>query len=167
MTSITFDTADALGLAAAQLADSDRAQLLAVAHEDGGYVVTGPDDVIAALTGNPSKERLIAHAAAKRWRVETGGITVSGVAVATDDRSKMMIIGARSAAIADADWTTDWIGADGTIHRLDAAAMIAISDAVQAHVGAAFSAYAAILAAIEAGTMTTFAAIDDAAAWPR
>ena len=119
----------------------------------------------APIIPPPSREQLLAHAAAKRWRVETGGITVAGVAVATDDRAKMMIIGARSAAIADADWTTDWIGADGAIHRLDAAAMIAISDAVQAHVGAAFSAYAAILAAIEAGTITSLAEID-AAAWP-
>jgi hypothetical protein len=41
------------------------------------------------------------YAATKRLEEETSGITVGGVPIATDDRSKIMIIGARVAAAAD------------------------------------------------------------------
>jgi hypothetical protein len=54
----------------------------------------------------PTKDELIAYAADVRWRKEVGGIVVAGVPVATDDRSKQMIIGARLAANSDPDWST-------------------------------------------------------------
>lgn len=110
----------------------------------------------------PSKASLIAHAADVRWRKEVGGVTVAGLPVATDDRSKQMIIGARIAADFDADWTTQWVGADGSIYPIDAAAIVAISDAVQAHVNACFAAYASVKADIDGGIITTTAEIDAA-----
>lgn len=113
----------------------------------------------------PLKDRLTAYAADKRWRVETGGITVAGVAIATDDRSKQMIIGARIAADADAGWSTPWVAADGTVVPVDALTMIVISNAVLAHVSACFAIYAAVAADIEAGDITTTDEID-AADWP-
>lgn len=112
----------------------------------------------------PLKERLSAYVADKRWQVETGGIVVGGLPVATDDRSKIMIIGARVKAAADGDFTTEWKTQAGFV-SIDASTIVAISDAVLAHVDACFAAEAVVLAAIEAGTITTTAEIDTAD-WP-
>jgi hypothetical protein len=112
----------------------------------------------------PGPIDLLAYARAKRWEIENAGITVAGVPVATNDRSKVMIAGGRVAAEADAAWTTVWDGADGESYPIDAAAMIAISAAVQAHVNACFVAYASVKAGLVADppTITTTAEIDAA-----
>lgn len=123
-------------------------------YEDGEF--TTP------LDPSPTPQDLARYAEDKRWRLETGGIVVGGVSIATDDRSKQMIIGARIAADADPDWTTQWIAADGSVHPIDAATIIAISDAVQAHVNACFVTYAGVKADIDSGVITTTADIDAA-----
>lgn len=105
---------------------------------------------------------LVAYAADKRWQIETGGIAIGGVPVATDDRSKLMIMGARVAAAANEDWETVWHGSDGETYPLNAAQMIAISDAVEAHVNATFATFAGVKADIEAGEITSAAEIDAA-----
>lgn len=110
---------------------------------------------------NPPAD-LVAYAANKRWEVETGGINVGGVPVATDDRSKIMIIGARVKADADANFTTQWKLPSGEFVSIDAATLIAISDAVLAHVDACFAVEGAVLTDIEGGTITTTAQIDEA-----
>jgi hypothetical protein len=102
----------------------------------------------------------LTYAATKRLAKETAGITVSGVPIATDDRAKIMIIGARVAAAADPDWSTPWAAADGKTYPINAPTMIAIADAVQAHVNACFTTYANVVAAIAAGTITTKEQID-------
>jgi hypothetical protein len=98
---------------------------------------------------------LIAIAADARWRKETGGITLAGMPIATDDRSKLMIMGARLAAQSDSQWSTVWVGADGSSFSVDAPTIVQISDAVAAHVNACFATFAEVKAAIEAGTITT------------
>ncbi|QVQ37789.1 DUF4376 domain-containing protein [Pseudochrobactrum algeriensis] len=105
---------------------------------------------------------LVEHAAQKRWEKEVGGITLSGLVIYTDDRSKIMISGARVAAEADPNFTTQWKGADGTFVTLDAAMIVAISNAVSTHVLNCFALEAQVLAQIEAGTITTAAEIDAA-----
>ena len=105
---------------------------------------------------------LVDYAADRRWRKEIGGIIVAGIPVATDDRAKLMITGARVAAMADPGWTTSWHGTDGNTYPVDAAAMVTISDAVQAHVNATFSTFAVVKAAIEAGEFTTATEVDAA-----
>lgn len=102
------------------------------------------------------------YAAAKRWEMEVGGIEVNGLTVATDDRSKTMISGARVAAMANPDFKTSWKGAGGEFVPLDAHAVIAISDAVLAHVSNCFATEALVLADIEAGSITTVEQIDAA-----
>lgn len=116
----------------------------------------------APVAAAPSLERLVAYAADKRWRVEVGGTVVGGVPISTDDRSKIMIMGARVAAAADAGWTTVWHGADGQTYPINATQMIAISDAVEAHVNATFATFASVKADIDAGDITTLAEIDAA-----
>lgn len=128
-----------------------------MAYTDGAFR-PAPEPEMPA----PSKAELVAYAADRRWRLEVGGITVGDVPVATDDRSKLMITGARVAAMVDPNWSTVWHGADGQTYAVDAAAMLAISDAVQAHVNTGFATFAAVKAAIEAGEITTAAEIDAA-----
>ena len=122
--------------------DADWADLLA--NIGRRKVVSGE---IVAWEPPPAPVNLVAYAADRRWRKEVGGIVVADVPVATDDRSKLMITGARDAAMA---------------YPVDAAAMVLISDAVQAHVNAGFATFATVKAAIEAGTITTTAEIDAA-----
>jgi len=117
---------------------------------------------LAQVVASHQTINLVDYASAARYAKEVGGITIAGVPVATDDRSKLMIIGARVAADADPTWATEWQGADGGSYPINAAAMIAISNAVQAHVAACFATFASVKAAIAAGTVTTTAAIDAA-----
>lgn len=109
-----------------------------------------------------SADDLVAYASSARYRKEVGGIVVADVPVATDDRSKQMILGARVAADADPDFATLWVGADGNIYPITAAAMVMISNAVMAHVAACFATFATVKAQIDAGTITTAAQIDAA-----
>ncbi len=103
---------------------------------------------------------LPAYAAAKRWEKEVGGIEINGLTVATDDRSKTMISGARVAAMANPNFTTAWKGSGGEFVPLDASAVVAISDAVLAHVSNCFAIEAQVLADIEAGAITDVEQID-------
>ena len=105
---------------------------------------------------------LYTYAADARWRKEVSGITVAGAPITTDDRSKQMIIGARLAASVNPAWSTMWVGADGNIYPVDAATIIAISDAVQDHVNDCFTIFASVKADIDNGSITTTAQIDSA-----
>lgn len=111
------------------------------------------------------REELRSLVSAKRWSVETSGITVNGMAVSTDDRAKMMIMGARIQAEANPAFTTAWKGPTGAFVTIAAAQIIAISDAALAHVAACFAIESALLDAIDAGTLTDAAEIDGAD-WP-
>ena len=132
---------------------------------DGALVTLTPEQeaaYLAEVSPPPTNDSLTAYAAHRRWQKETAGIAFNGIPVATDDRSKQMILGARVAADADSNFTTSWVGTDGSIYPLNAATVIAISNAVLAHVSACFAIYAAVKTAIDAGTTTTFDEIDAA-----
>lgn len=136
-------------------------------------VPTAPFD--ARLTWNGSgwgtledlRDAKLAALAEKRWQVETSGIAISGMPIFTDDRSKLMITGARIKADADANFTTQWVAADGSIVTLAAAQIIGISDAVLAHVDACFARFAVLAMAIQvAADEAALDAIDINADWP-
>lgn len=118
-------------------------------------------DPVANTIGDAPVD-LLAYAANKRWQKEVGGITVSGIPVATDDRSKLMMTGARVAAAADPEWSTQWAGMDGSIYPLTAAQVVAISDAVQSHVNNCFAIFATVKAGIDNSTIISAAQIDAA-----
>jgi hypothetical protein len=109
-----------------------------------------------------SKDQLLAHAHAKRWHKENGGTELDGMPISTDDRSKILIDGQRIAAEADSSWTTIWHGADGKLYPVNATKMIAISDALNAHVRACFTTYARLSDDIAAGKITTLKQIEAA-----
>lgn len=113
-------------------------------------------------TPPPDTASLKRYAADKRWRVETGGIVIGGIAVPTDDRAKVLLMGAAS-MMADTDTAPYVAGAVAV--TLTGIQFKAFYAALTAHVQAAFAAQTAVLGAIDAGTITTFGQID-AAAWP-
>lgn len=111
-----------------------------------------------------AKARLVDYAADKRWRVETGGLTVGGTRVDTSRESQSMIANAH-AYVAASGATSISYKADSGWVTMDAATVTAVALAIGAHVQAAFAAEEAADAAIAAGTITSTAEID-AAAWP-
>ena len=139
--------------------------------------VTDQPDVVAGWTANgdgsftpppapppPTVDELVAYAAARRYAIEVGGVATALGRVATDDRSKVMILGSRMAAQLDPAWSRVWLFAAGASATVRAAEITAMSDAVQAHVAGVFAAFETIKAAITAvpPTITTMAAIDAA-----
>lgn len=128
---------------------------------DGVLVDLSPEEEEAALNTRPA-ELLVAYAAAKRYTKEVGGINVGGANIATDDRSKLMIVGAATAAQLDPEWTTNWKLADGSFVPVNAAQILAIAQAVSSHVSACFSIEQTVRAGIESEDITSYAEIDTA-----
>lgn len=140
-----------------------------VVYADG--ILSVPDDIVdqldlgsAATIETARKASLMKAAAAKRWQVETGGITVGGALVDTSRDSQAMITGAYIYSQKNLSKPVRFKAASGWV-ILDAATMEAIATAVGDHVQACFGIEGDVADAIEAGTITTTAEID-AADWP-
>ncbi len=106
----------------------------------------------------------------RRWQAETGGIVVGGVSVKTDRESQGVLTGAYVKAADDPSFAiANWKVAPGTFVTLDAASIIAIGDAVTAHVQECFDREADLDAAIMAvadGDVAALDAIDIETGWP-
>lgn len=89
----------------------------------------------------------------RRWQAEVAGITVNGMAVATDRDSQSLITGAALAAMRDPAYVCRWKTATGFV-ELNAEQLTAVADTVRAHVQACFDREAALLAELDAGTLT-------------
>ncbi|MCM2433223.1 DUF4376 domain-containing protein [Agrobacterium rosae] len=118
--------------------------------------------IIRIKTVQPSLDELFAYSSDKRWDVENSGFELGNMHIATDDRSKTMITGARIKADGDENFTTPWKTPDGTFTRIDAATIIAISDAVLDHVADCFDKEEAVASGILSGTITTLEQINSA-----
>lgn len=88
--------------------------------------------------------------AARRFQAEKAGISVSGMAVATDRDSQALITGAALAASLDDTYTCNWKTGE-TFVLLDSKTLLAIAKTVRAHVQACFDREAELLAAVKAG----------------
>lgn len=114
-------------------------------------------DPVAAL-----KADLAERIAASRYALETGGITIAGMAVRTDRESQSMIASALQIVTRNPAALIDWKGATGWA-QLDKTAIEAIADAVGAHVQACFTAERARHEALAAlSTPEQLAAFDPA-----
>lgn len=132
---------------------ADQSQVLSA---DGQSMVTAP--VVP-----PTLAQLLAHAAQRRWEIETGGIEVAGQMIRTDEQSQAKIAGACVLLSNDPDVTgIDWEAQPGTWVTLDRATMIGIGVAVGRHVQRCFSALRQIQGEITAENITTTGAIDAA-----
>ncbi|MGO4673821.1 DUF4376 domain-containing protein [Bosea sp. 2YAB26] len=156
----------------ATYANVDNTAALLMTEEAGAVICSAADQPVewAALIEGPvpvapypnAMDDLTAYARTTRKALEVGGITLGGVAVATDGESQRKVLGAYVAASRDPNWTTVWSAADGSDHPIDTPTMLAIGDAVQAHINALFVKQSAVLAAISAGTITTPEQVDAA-----
>lgn len=123
------------------------------------HVITAEDALAAHV--NEMKRRV----AAQRWRVETGGIMADDVAVSTDRDTQAKLTAVRIIAKEDPAYTCNWKLPGGFV-TVNAAQIIAMADAVRAHVQSAFDREAALLTEIEAATThTELAAVNIAAGW--
>lgn len=114
----------------------------------------------------PTKTQLKAHAQACRRAKEIGGVTITGIPVYTDPESQAKLHAARTAAKEDANYTVKWKGAGGAFFALNATQIVAIADAVRAHVQVCFDAEEAVAMKIDADVYTTYEHIDGASEWP-
>lgn len=116
---------------------------------------------VSPVPTTPTEANLISYAAEARWRAETGGFNLAGMSIASDDRSKTMIIGARVKADGNPEFTTRWKGPDGSFATIDAPTIILISDAMLQHVADCFAAEDEVITAIKAGEVTTVEQVDE------
>ena len=112
----------------------------------------------------PTSALLISAIGAQRYYVETKGITVSGMAVATDRESQARVNGAYNYTQLNPTLTLQFKTSVGFV-TLTADQVKAVAQAVAAHVQACFALEGASVAAVTAGTITTW---DHVAAivWP-
>lgn len=107
------------------------------------------------------KAALYAHAASRRWRFETGGVTVAGMSVPTDERTQAVLTAAFARAKADAAYSIPrWKTAPGQYTALTNAQIVAIAKAVAAHIQRAFDLNAEVDDKIGAGDITSEAQIN-------
>lgn len=95
----------------------------------------------------------IALIAARRYEAEVSGITLGGIPVATDDRSKLLINGAALRATRETGYTLRWKTYEGFID-LSAEQVLAMADAVADHVQACFDREAELQSAVADGSIT-------------
>ena len=123
-------------------------------HVEPGEIRKEGDRVIRGWTVvRPTETEFSAIIEARRYTAEVGGTTVSGIPIATDDRSKSLITGAALRATRSADYTLRWKTADGFVD-LNADQVIAVADAVSDHVQACFDRESALLDAVADGSIT-------------
>ena len=115
-----------------------------------------------------AKVQVLGELANRRYQAEEGGTTLNGMPIATDRTTQGKVTAAYVKASADNTYSiASWKGADGTFTPLDAATIIAIADAIEAHVQACFSNEATLAGQISAATtLAELEAVDLEAGWP-
>jgi len=103
----------------------------------------------APMTLDEAKAAKKDEIAAARFAAETGGIVVGGAEIRTDRESQAMITGAALKAIQDAEYSCSW-KTDGGFVQLSAPQILAIADAVRAHVQECFDHERALNALVDA-----------------
>ena len=87
----------------------------------------------------------------KRDRALKAGVTVHGMKIHTDDVSQQRIYGAAIAVMRNPSLVLKWKTAARTFVPLNAEAVLAVADAVRAHVQACYDREEALLAQLDAG----------------
>lgn len=103
-------------------------------HEGASVIIT---DATAEDLLSVARTKKKAEIAAARYTEEIAGVSTSGSTIATDRESQALVTGAAFAASLDASYTLNWKTEDGFV-LLNAAQVIAVAQAVRAHVQAAF-----------------------------
>lgn len=106
------------------------------------------------------KPALLAHAAARRYDKEVGGISIAGAQIKTDRESQAMIAGAYAFMQDGPQKVLKFKTAAGFVD-LDAKTIATIARAVGDHIQKCFEQEAEVAAKIEAEQIKTFEAIDE------
>jgi hypothetical protein len=106
--------------------------------------------------------QLKAYAQLVRENTANGGMTAEGIPILTDDFTRTRISNARTAAQADAAYTTTLLGSNGVLYPVNSTQVIAISDDVIALGTNLANTYAMVHNEIDSGQITTLAEIDSA-----
>jgi len=102
-----------------------------------------------------------------RWKVETGGITVGGITLPTDERTRSNLHAKYTLAKENSNVTCVWKLGDGSFVTLSNATIQSAAHAVHDHVQACFDHEAALAAQIDAVVdEAALAAIDIEVGWP-
>lgn len=113
------------------------------------------------LTGEALKNALKAYAAERRYALEIGGMTLAGMQIDTTRESQSKLTAAWAKAKDDPAFEiTNWKTAAGMFVTLPNATIVALGDAMLAHVQACFDAEAAAFAGINDETITTKSQVD-------
>lgn len=91
--------------------------------------------------------------AQRRWQAETGGMTLNGLVVATDDRAKLLLSGAVYKANHDPAYLMNWKTDNGFI-QIPADQILVIASAMADHVQACFDREAELVQALADGVIT-------------
>lgn len=115
-----------------------------------GETPTVPDE---PLPPEPTLDELKAQKkvaiGAARYAAETAGTTVNGVTIDTGRDSQALITGAAVAAMLDENYSLNWKTTSGFIH-LTAPEIIAVAQAVRAHVQSCFDREGELVALVDA-----------------
>lgn len=140
----------------AQLIDEAR-YLSVIANPAPGKIRSHDADGLPILIDppvyEPTPDDHRAVVAARRYQAETAGITVDSMTIDTGRDSQALITGAALAAMLDPAYTCSWKTQAGFI-ELTAEQIIALAQAVRAHVQACFDREADLLEALASGTFT-------------
>ncbi|KQP11146.1 hypothetical protein ASF28_08875 [Methylobacterium sp. Leaf99] len=125
-----------------------------------GPAPTGPED--GRLFRAPVSPDLPAYAASERYRAEVGGLTFKGHRFATDrEVGQPKITRAELKALSNPAYAIpDFKTVTGAFVALSNADIVALGDALDAHVQVCFGVEAAVGRAVAAGTLTTVEAVD-------
>lgn len=102
-----------------------------------------------APTLDELKAQKKAEIAAARYGAEIAGTTVNGVLIDTGRDSQALITGAALAAVIDNDYSLNWKTVNGFIH-LSAPEIIAVAQAVRAHVQSCFDREGELVSLVDA-----------------
>lgn len=180
MTTITYYQLDGAGRPTGETMARDAAAGVPLGWVDVAPPVTGPGEVAEwrgtawVLVAAPpaegleaARERIMAAAAARRWKAEVAGTTHAGVALKTD-RESQGLVDSMDRALADGVIASvKFRTAGGVVLDVGPAEASAIRRAVVLHVQACRAREAEIIAAILAAPhIEAVEAIDIEAGWP-
>ena len=141
------------------------------AAQSSGQQITADEDGYPVAIDLPQPIRtqtsLLAEVAAKRWQVETGGISIGSTPIATDRESQAQVSSAYASLKGGLITDTPWKAMDGSFTLFTLAEIEPVAQAVAAHVRACFAAERAHSEAISAMmTQAGLDAYDIAIGWP-
>lgn len=114
-----------------------------------------------------AKRAALGALAALRYEKETAGITFGGVLIPTDRQTCSILTGAYVQAAGNSAFAIRFKSPDGTFTPINAAQILAVGDAVTAHVQACFARESDLADAINAAQdFAALAAIDTGSGWP-